>query len=46
MKKRTIFTFFCILLVLSGCRKGLEQAEHCLPKPEPPAAEEAAQSPE
>ena len=40
MKKRTIFTFFCILLVLSGCRKGLEQAEHCLPKPEPPAAEE------
>ena len=25
---------------MSGCRKGLEQAEHCLPKPEPPAAEE------
>ena len=40
MKKRTIFTFFCVLLVLSGCRKGLGQAEHCLPKPEPPAAEE------
>ena len=45
MKKRTIFTFCCVLMVLMGCQKGQGQAEHRLPEPEPSAAEETTAEP-